>query len=118
LLTELRKKDDFNIQKSFNSVKDQRRELVTSKSLSHFFKRNGCQIKEEQVNAMMKRIDLNGDGSLDFNEFQSFFLLFDKDNKMLLTSNFQTEFVTEHYPSVKDSQYYSLGKENIEEKAY
>lgn len=52
---------------------------------------------------MMKRIDLNGDGSLDFNEFQSFFLLFDKDNKLLLTSNFQTEFVTEHYPSVKDA---------------
>jgi hypothetical protein len=67
----LRKRDDFNIQYTFNSLLRQnfRADFIDQSGLSYFFKRNGFYSTPEDLNAILKRIDLNYDDALSIEEF-------------------------------------------------
>ena len=70
LLDELKQRSDFNIHNLFHSVKNWN--YIEEKSLKNFFERNQITYLESDIRKIIKRLDFNGDGKIDYCEFYKF----------------------------------------------
>ena len=70
LLTDLKQRFDFNIHELYHAVKNYN--FIEENSLRNFFERNKISFLESDIRKIMKRLDFNGDGKIDFCEFHAF----------------------------------------------
>ena len=70
LLDDLKKRYDFNIHDLYHAVKNWN--FIEENSLRNFFGRNKISFLESDIRKIMKRLDFNGDGKVDFCEFHAF----------------------------------------------
>ena len=70
LLDELKKRYDFNIHDLYHAVKSWN--YIEENSLRNFFERNQVSYLESDIRKIIKRLDFNGDGKIDFSEFHAF----------------------------------------------
>ena len=70
LLNDLRNRYDFNIHDLYHAVKNWN--YIEENSLRNFFGRNKISYLESDIRKIMKRLDFNGDGKVDFCEFHAF----------------------------------------------
>ena len=70
LLDELKKRYDFNIHDLYHVVKSWN--YIEENSLRNFFERNQVSYLESDIRKIIKRLDFNGDGKIDFSEFHAF----------------------------------------------
>ena len=75
LLKELRNKIDFNLHNIYHHLKNGK--FITSQSLKIFLAENNVPFIESDIKLLMRRLDLNKDGKIDFCEFHSL-LCFDQ----------------------------------------
>ena len=71
LLEELRNRNDFNIHNIFHLIKGY--SSITPQNLRDFLLKNKADFIQDDVKAIMKRLDINHDGRIDLCEFHSFF---------------------------------------------
>ena len=71
LLEELRNRNDFNIHNIFHLIKGY--SSITPQNLRDFLLKNKANFIQDDVKAIMKRLDINHDGRIDLCEFHSFF---------------------------------------------
>ena len=78
MLVNLRKRDDFNIESTFKSLlsKKYKNGFIDLPGLNYFFKRNGFYATDDDLNAIIKRIDLNYDDALSLEELSRCILSF------------------------------------------
>ena len=69
-LNDLKQRFDFNIHELYHAVKNYN--FIEENSLRNFFERNKISFLESDIRKIMKRLDLNGDGKIDFCEFHAF----------------------------------------------
>ena len=74
-LIDLRNKRDFNLHEIYHTLKSDL--FITEQSLKNFLSRNNIAFLDSDIKKLMKRLDLNKDGKVDFCEFHSL-LYFDK----------------------------------------
>ena len=67
LLNDIKQRYDFNIHGLYHAVKNYY--FIEENSLRNFFERNKISFLESDIRKIMKRLDLNGDGKIDFCEF-------------------------------------------------
>ena len=70
LLEEIKHKKDFNIHSAFHSLKYYA--CITGDSINLFLKECGYQLTTGDINAIVKRLDINRDEIIDFCEFHAF----------------------------------------------
>ena len=70
LLDDLKRRYDFNIHDLYHSVKNWNN--IEENSLRNFFGRNKISSLESDIRKIMKRLDFNADGKIDFCEFHVF----------------------------------------------
>ena len=70
LLNDLKKRYDFNIHDLYHAIKNWN--YIEENSLKNFFRRNKISYSETDIGKILKRLDLNGDGKVDFCEFHIF----------------------------------------------
>ena len=70
LLSDLKQRFDFNIHDLYHTVKNYN--FIEENSLRNFFERNKISFLESDIRKIMKRLDFNGDGKIDFCEFHAF----------------------------------------------
>ena len=70
LLNDLKQRFDFNIHELYHAVKNYN--FIEENSLRNFFERNKISFLESDIRKIMKRLDFNGDGKIDFCEFHAF----------------------------------------------
>ena len=70
LLNDIKQRYDFNIHGLYHAVKNYY--FIEENSLRNFFERNKISFLESDIRKIMKRLDLNGDGKIDFCEFHAF----------------------------------------------
>ena len=70
LLDDLKRRYDFNIHDLYHSVKNWNN--IEENSLRNFFGRNKISYLESDIRNIMKRLDFNADGKIDFCEFHVF----------------------------------------------
>ena len=73
LLKELKSKKDFNLHKIYHCLKINT--FITAQSIKNFLSENNIAFLDSEVNLLMKRLDLNKDGKIDFCEFHGFLCL-------------------------------------------
>ena len=73
LLKELKNKKDFNLHKIYHTLKINT--FITAQSIKNFLSENNIAFLDSEVNLLMKRLDLNKDGKIDFCEFHGFLCL-------------------------------------------
>ena len=71
MLNELQMRSDFNLHDAFHSLKSWN--CVTIESLKMFLERNSASCINADLQAMMKRMDLNKDGRVDIRELHALF---------------------------------------------
>ena len=71
LLEELRNRNDFNIHNIFHLIKGY--SSITPQNLRDFLLKNKADFIQDDVKAIVKRLDINHDGRIDLCEFHSFF---------------------------------------------
>ena len=71
LLQELKSRKDFNIHNIFHLIKGY--SSITPDNLRNFLVKNNADFTNDDINAIMKRLDINHDGRIDLCEFHSFF---------------------------------------------
>ena len=71
LLQELKSRKDFNIHNIFHLIKGY--SSITPDNLRNFLVKNNADFNNDDINAIMKRLDINHDGRIDLCEFHSFF---------------------------------------------
>ena len=69
ILKELKNKYGFNIHDIYHSIKSSN--YITSETIKNFLNQNNMQYLESDIKLIMKRLDLNRDGKVDFCEFHS-----------------------------------------------
>ena len=84
LLKELRSKKDFNIHNIYHTLKSSN--FITLQSLKNFFSENNIDFIDSEIKLIMRRLDLNKDGKIDFCEFHTL-LCFDKCQSTCLIKN-------------------------------
>ena len=84
LLKELRSKKDFNIHTIYHSLKSSN--FITLQSLKNFLSENNIDFLDSEIKLIMRRLDLNKDGKIDFCEFHTL-LCFDKCQSTCLIKN-------------------------------
>ena len=67
-LIDLRNKRDFNLHEIYHTLKSDL--FITEQSLKNFLSRNNIAFLDSDIKKLMKRLDLNKDGKVDFCEFQ------------------------------------------------
>ena len=70
LLEEIKHKKDFNIHNAFHCLKYYA--CITGDSINLFLKKCGYQLSAGDINAIVKRLDINRDEIIDFCEFHAF----------------------------------------------
>ena len=70
LLEEIKHKKDFNIHSAFHCLKYYA--CITGDSINLFLKKCGYKLSTGDINAMVKRLDINRDEIIDFCEFHAF----------------------------------------------
>lgn len=87
-------RDDFNIESTFNSLlrKKYQSSFIDYQGLNYFFKRNGFYATEEDILAIIKRIDLNYDDALSLDELSKCVLSF-MDSSILTSYNEATSSI-------------------------
>ena len=70
LINDLKGRYDFNIHNLFHAVKYWK--FIEENSLRNFFEKNKIDFLESDIRKIMKRLDFNKDGKIDFCEFHSF----------------------------------------------
>ena len=71
LIKELKKRIDFNIHEIYHCMKGY--DDINSESIKNFLQANFVDFNEEDIRNIMKRMDINRDSKIDFNEFHLFF---------------------------------------------
>ena len=84
VIKELRNKIDFNLHDIYHHLKNGK--FITSQGLKIFFAENNLSFIESDIKLLMRRLDLNKDGKIDFCEFHSL-LCFDKCPYICLLKN-------------------------------
>jgi len=75
--------NNSNLQEIFKCI-SMYKNYITSNDIRNFLDNNKIEYSESQVNDIMKRLDINKDGKIDFNEFK---LLFTISNKIINNNN-------------------------------
>ena len=70
LLEEIKHKKDFNIHSAFHCLKYYA--CITGDSINLFLKKGGYQLSAGDINAIVRRLDINRDEIIDFCEFHAF----------------------------------------------
>ena len=70
-LYELKSRKDFNFQELYNYMKGYG--CITFQSMKLFFQKSFINLDEEDIRTIFKRLDINKDNKINFNEFQAFF---------------------------------------------
>ena len=123
LLKELRTKKDFNLHNIFHTLKSNT--FITSQSLKNFLSENNFSFLDSDIKLLMRRLDLNKDGKVDFCEFHAL-LCFDECQSICLKKNKCTKcgvfyckecFVENHGCNLVDKNInINSNKNNIENK--
>ena len=71
IIFEIKEKKDFNIHNIFHLLIGY--QYITHESLTNYFNKKYISFTNDDINFIMKRIDLNKDGKVDFKEFHTFF---------------------------------------------
>ena len=117
-LIDLRNKRDFNLHEIYHTLKSDL--FITEQSLKNFLSRNNIAFLDSDIKKLMKRLDLNKDGKVDFCEFHSL-LYFDKCdyicllNKRCLTcgNSYCNEcFIEKHGCHLHNKKERNINKEN------
>ena len=93
---------------------DSKLNVVTNKSLTKFFKRNGFFATPEDVENIISRLDVNYEGVLGFDQVAKYFLIYDTNNELMTSEALASTYVLDSHRPVHESQYFSLGKENLD----
>lgn len=70
-IDKVKQRYDFNVHEIFHSLKSWNE--ITVESMKHFLDKHGIRYLDSDVKAIMKRLDINNDGTVDLKEFSSFF---------------------------------------------
>lgn len=117
LVQVLRKREDFNLRSCFQTLVDPNLNVVTNKSMTKFFKRNGFFATEEDVQNIIQRLDVNYESVLGFDQVAKYFLIFDTNNELITSEALASSYVLDSHRPVHESKYFSLGKENLDKQA-
>ena len=66
---DLRQSSDWDVKAAFNTVDTDRRGYIDRVALNDFFKKTDLMMDKEDISALIKRIDRDHDGRLNYNEF-------------------------------------------------
>ena len=72
LIADVKKRFDFNVENVFDIVKGG--DNITYESVKCFLKKNEAVFNEDDVKAVIKRLDVNNDKYVDINEFKAFLM--------------------------------------------
>ena len=84
-INDIKEKEDFNIQNIFCLLSEY--QYISKASLINFFKKNYVIVYNNDIKYIMKKIDLNKDNKIDFNEFQKFFCFKEQKKNLKLNNN-------------------------------
>lgn len=73
LVRDLERAPDYSIQAAFRTIDCHNEGYINLANLTHFFKKHGDYLIQNEVYAILRRIDVDGDAKISFNEFRSFF---------------------------------------------
>ena len=71
IIKKIKSRADFNLQEIYHCMKGF--DDINSESIKTFLQANFVDFSEEDIRAIMKRMDINRDSKIDFNEFHLFF---------------------------------------------
>ena len=71
IIFEIKEKKDFNLHNIFHLLIGY--QYITHESLTNYFNKKYVSFTKDDINFIMRRIDLNKDGKIDFKEFHTFF---------------------------------------------
>lgn len=73
LLKQLERDEDFSVHEAFNTIDKYKEGHISMANLQNWFRSLGVYLIERELHAIIRRIDLDGDGKVSFKEFQDFF---------------------------------------------
>jgi len=116
----LLKSVDYDGFRLFSSLAIRNKEEIGFEDLKVFFMKNSYEINDFDIVLMLRRIDLNGDGKIDFNEFEDAFLpknkySNEKQNSMAMKATEKNQNLKKNYPKIFDEkkEYYSSNNNNL-----
>ena len=83
ILSQINNNKEISLQEIFRII-SMYKNYITSNDIRNFLDNNKIEYSESQINDIMKRLDINKDGKIDFNEFK---LLFKISNKIINNNN-------------------------------
>ena len=106
IINNIKEREDCNIQNIFCLLSEY--QFITKESIINFFKKNYTNFNNNDIRYIIKKIDLNKDNKIDFNEFQKFFCF--KEQKKLMESNYNINMNNNNY--VINNNYYNNNNNN------
>ena len=83
ILSQINDNKEISLQEIFRNI-SMNKNYITSNDIRNFLDNNKIEYSESQINDIMKRLDINKDGKIDFNEFK---ILIEISNKINNNSN-------------------------------
>ena len=65
--------NEVKLKHDFDSLDKKKKGKITKKEIRKYFRKKGKKISDSEIKEMIKNIDVNKDGYIDFNEFQTIF---------------------------------------------
>ena len=73
LVSDLENQPDYSVQSAFRTVDRFNEGYLTVPNLTDFFRHNGLYLIQNEVYAIIRRLDVDGDARIGFEEFKYFF---------------------------------------------
>lgn len=73
LVRDLERQPDYSVQAAFRTIDQYNEGFLNQANLTDFFRSHGIYLVPNEVFAILRRVDIDGDARISFHEFQDFF---------------------------------------------